>query len=266
MDELERRRAEDEEAAAGPRPLPRPSAPAPSARDRACASRRASVEIGGLAIHEPARSPSRSSPPFSTRASPRHSGQQSRRGSASSRRSRAPAFPHSTWGSTISASTVRARALGRRGAAHPPRDPDRLEAHGGALHPRRAVHRTASPDNARLLEGLVASARDGEQRDRRRARRGDDPGSRSTSSTWAPVRGCPRRRDRRLVARLEDLLRDPELAHGRLSLAAPPHRDSAARRASAPRAAREPRASTAAASTTSRTSAFELPDRTLSPW
>ena len=34
-------------------------------------------------------------------------------------------------------------ALGRRGPAHPPRDPDRLAARGRALHPRRAEHRAA---------------------------------------------------------------------------------------------------------------------------
>ena len=66
-------------------------------------------------------------------------------------------------------------ALGRRGAADPAGDPDRLLAGGRPLHPRRALDR---PPPARQREAdrhAAAAARPGQHGDRGRARRGNDP-------------------------------------------------------------------------------------------
>ena len=66
-------------------------------------------------------------------------------------------------------------ALRRRGAAHPPRHPDRLRADGRAL--RAATSRRSActrVDNERLIRTLHPAARPRQHRARRRARRGDD--------------------------------------------------------------------------------------------
>ena len=69
-------------------------------------------------------------------------------------------------------------AGGRRGAAHPPGQPDRQRAGRRALRARRAVHRPAPARQPQADRHPRAPARPGQHRDRRRARRGDDPGRR----------------------------------------------------------------------------------------
>ncbi len=73
-------------------------------------------------------------------------------------------------------------ALGRRGAAHPAREPDRLRAHGRHVRARRALHRAAPARQREAHRHAQAPARPRQFRDRGRARRGGDP------------RGRPRRR------------------------------------------------------------------------
>ena len=66
-------------------------------------------------------------------------------------------------------------ALGGRGAAHPARDPDRLEPDGRALHPRRAVDRPPPARQRPAHRDPRAASRPRQHAARRRARRGDDP-------------------------------------------------------------------------------------------
>ena len=66
-------------------------------------------------------------------------------------------------------------ALGRRVAAHPPRDADRLEAHGRSLRPRRAVHRPPPARQPQAHRHAPVDARPRQHGHRGRARRGDDP-------------------------------------------------------------------------------------------
>ena len=66
-------------------------------------------------------------------------------------------------------------AVGRRGAAHPPGDPDRLEPGRRALHPGRAVDRPAPARQRPPPRHAAAPARPRQHGARRRARRGDDP-------------------------------------------------------------------------------------------
>ncbi|CAA9295630.1 MAG: Excinuclease ABC subunit A, partial [uncultured Gemmatimonadaceae bacterium] len=88
-------------------------------------------------------------------------------------------------------------ALGRRGAAHPPRDADRLAARRRALHPRRAVDR-AAPARQRAAAGDARAApRPRQHRDRRGARRGDDADRRLPDRHGARRRQARRRGDRR---------------------------------------------------------------------
>ena len=65
-------------------------------------------------------------------------------------------------------------AVGRRGAADPARDADRLVAGRRALHPRRAVDRPAPARQRAADRDAQAAARPRQHRARRRARRGDD--------------------------------------------------------------------------------------------
>ena len=66
-------------------------------------------------------------------------------------------------------------ALGRRGAADPARDPDRLEPGRRPLHPRRALDRPAPARQREADRDARAPARPRQHRDRGRARRGHDP-------------------------------------------------------------------------------------------
>ena len=76
-------------------------------------------------------------------------------------------------------------AVGRRGAAHPAGDPDRLVARRRALHPRRAVDRPAPARQRAADRDARAPARPRQHRDRRRARRGHDARGRPPASTSA---------------------------------------------------------------------------------
>ena len=88
-------------------------------------------------------------------------------------------------------------AVGRRGAAHPPGDADRLVADGRAVHPRRADDRPAPEGQRQADRHPRAAARPGQHADRRRARRGDDPNGR-LGARHRPRRGRARRRGDRL--------------------------------------------------------------------
>ena len=66
-------------------------------------------------------------------------------------------------------------ALGRRVAAHPAVDADRLGADGHALRARRAEHRPAPEGQRQDDRDAREPARHRQHRDRRRARRGHDP-------------------------------------------------------------------------------------------
>ncbi len=98
-------------------------------------------------------------------------------------------------------------AVGRRGAAHPARHPDRLVARGRAVHPRRAVDRPAPARQRAPDRHARAAARPRQHRDRGRARRGHDARGR-------PPRGprSRRRRARRAPGRRRDPRRRAPLA------------------------------------------------------
>ncbi len=69
-------------------------------------------------------------------------------------------------------------ALGRRGAAHPAGDPDRIRPDGRALHPRRAVDRPAPAGQPQAHRHPRATPRPGQHGAGGRARRGHDAGRR----------------------------------------------------------------------------------------
>ncbi len=73
---------------------------------------------------------------------------------------------------------ARRLAVRRRGAAHPPRDADRRRPGRRALRPRRAVDRPAPARQPPPDRDARAPARPRQHADRRRARRGHDPGRR----------------------------------------------------------------------------------------
>ncbi len=87
-------------------------------------------------------------------------------------------------------------ALGRRGAADPPRDADRLGARRRPLRARRAVDRTSPARQRPARRDARAPARSGQHRARRRARRADDASRRPPRRPW-PGRRRARRADRR---------------------------------------------------------------------
>ena len=110
-------------------------------------------------------------------------------------------------------SVARARrhdALGRRGAAHPARDADRLEPGRGPLHPRRALDRPPPARQREADRDPRAAARPRQHGDRRRARRGHDPRRR-------PRRGPRAGRGR--ARRTGGLRGHAEADRGRLALA-----------------------------------------------
>ena len=88
---------------------------------------------------------------------------------------RSPAVPERRRRRLPHARPQRGDAVGRRRAAHPPRDADRLEPDRRALRPRRAVDRPAPARQPRAAVDARAPARSRQHRGRRRARRGDDP-------------------------------------------------------------------------------------------
>ena len=87
-------------------------------------------------------------------------------------------------------------ALGRRGAAAPARDADRLAARRRALHPRRAVDRAPSARQRQADRHARAAAATRQHRRRRRARRADDARGR-LARRHGPGRGRARRPRRR---------------------------------------------------------------------
>ena len=90
----------------------------------------------------------------------------------------------------------RDHALGRRGAADPARDPDRLEPGRRPLHPRRALDRPAPARQREADRDARAAARHRQHRDRGRARRGHDA-RRRPHRRPRPGRRRARRRDGR---------------------------------------------------------------------
>ena len=80
----------------------------------------------------------------------------------------------------------------RRGAADQARHPDRLRAGRGALRARRAVHRAAPAGQPPAARDAAAAAQPGEHADRRRARRGHDPGGGLGGGHRAAGRGARR--------------------------------------------------------------------------
>ena len=93
-------------------------------------------------------------------------------------------------------------AVGRRGPADPARDPDRDDADGRALHPRRAVDRPPPAGQREADRDADAAARPREHRARRRARRGDDPDGRLGDRHRARGGGARRRDHRERDARV----------------------------------------------------------------
>ena len=87
-------------------------------------------------------------------------------------------------------------ALGRRGAAAPAGDADRLAARRRPLHPRRAVDRPAPARQRQADRDARAAARPRQHRARRRARRADDARGR-LARRHGPGRGRARRPRRR---------------------------------------------------------------------
>ena len=113
-------------------------------------------------------------------------------------------------------------AVGRRGAADPPGDPDRHDADGRPVHPRRAVDRPPPARQREAHRDADTAARPRQHRARRRARRGDDP-DRGLGRRHRPRGGGARRRDRR-----------ERHARGAARRAAIDHRRVPARRARGP--------------------------------
>ncbi len=99
-------------------------------------------------------------------------------------RRRRPRLPH--------ARSQRRVAVGRRGTAHPAREPGGLGTHGRHVHPRRAVDRTASARQPATARDAQAAARHRQHRDRRRARRRRDPRC-GSCHRHGPGRGRARR-------------------------------------------------------------------------
>ena len=139
-------------------------------------------------------------------------------------------------------------ALGRRGAADPAGDPDRLVAGRRALHPGRAVDRPAPARQRAADQDARAAARPRQHRARGRARRGHDARGRLRGG-----HGPGRRRARRARGRARHGGRD----HGRQGVAdgAVPVRHAADRGAGARAASRRATSrSSGRPRTTSRTS------------
>ena len=144
--------------------------------------------------------------------------------------------------------------VGRRGAADPARDPDRDDADGRPVHPRRAVDRPPPARQREAHRDADPAARPRQHRPRRRARRGDDPDRRLGHRHRARGGGA-RRRDHRERA-----------AGGGARRAALDHRRVPARRAAGARSRRSGASGNgkklvvrAPASTTSGTSTCPFP-------
>ena len=122
-------------------------------------------------------------------------------------------------------------ALGRRGAADPPRDADRLEADGGPLRPRRALDRPPPEGQPQAHRHAEGDARPREHGRRRRARRGDDPVGRPRRRPRARARGSTAARSSG-EGKAAELVRVPALADREVPLGRavdPRPRDAGAR-------------------------------------
>ena len=88
-------------------------------------------------------------------------------------------------------------AVRRRVAADPARDPDRVEADGRSLHPRRAFDRSPPARQPQADQHAAPAARPRQHAHRGRARRGDDPVGRLHGRHRAGRRRARRRDHRR---------------------------------------------------------------------
>ena len=136
-----------------------------------------------------------------------------------------------------------------RGPAHPPRVPDRLGTGGGALRARRTVHRLAPARQPSPHRHPLPTARPRQHGPRRRARRGDDHGRPTPSSTSARGPASTAARSS-TPARSTGILGEPRSITGQYLSGA---RSFRSRRCAAARC-RRARRSAARTSTTSRTS------------
>ena len=139
---------------------------------------------------------------------------------------RGPRIPHPR--------AVRGVPLGRRGAAHSPRDPDRQPPRRCALHSRRAVGRSAPARQRPVARDPQGLARPRQYRAGCGARRGDDPLGRPRRGPGSPRRPARRRSGCHRVVRRDP--QPPRFAHRALPAG------RAAHPGSSPAAGRRPRA------------------------
>ena len=150
------------------------------------------------------------------RADDRPPGPEGDRGEARVPRRRRARLPHRRPGER--------QPVGRRGAADPARDPDRDDADGRAVHPRRAVDRPPPAGQRQADRHADPAARPRQHRARRRARRGDDP-DRGLGHRHRARGGGARRRDHRERLARGDA-RGAALDHRRVPARRPPGRRS----------------------------------------
>ena len=135
------------------------------------------VKVGGIGIHEVTRMSARRAIEWFDAA--RADGHRAAdRAPDPERDRRAAALPRQRRRRLPDPGAGGGHALGRRGAADPARDADRVEPRGRALHPRRAVDRAAPARQHAADPHARAAARPRQHGDRRRARRGHDAGRR----------------------------------------------------------------------------------------
>ena len=179
-----------------------PSCRARPARARGCGPSRASVLVGGMAIHDfTALSVRRAREWLDGGLADRD--RAPHRAPDPARDRRAPALPGRRRHRLPVAGSRGGDAVRRRGAADPARDADRLGARRRALRARRAVDRPAPARQLEADRDARAAARPRQHGARRRARRADDarrrlarrPRARAPASTaGGSSRRAPRRR------------------------------------------------------------------------
>ena len=206
------------------------------------------VTVGGLGIHEFTRMSAKRAIEW-VRAARAVRDRAPDRAADPPRDRRAAAVPRQRRRRLPVARARRGHAVGRRGAADPAGHPDRLVARRRALHPRRAVDRTAPARQRAPDRHARAAARPRQHGDRGGARRGHDARSRPSRR---PRSG--RRRARRLAGcgrAARGRHRRGRLAHGPVPLRRAARsrcrRSGAARRATSRSRAR--RSTTCATST-----------------
>ena len=136
-----------------------------------------------------------------------------------------PAIPERRRRRLPDAGAQRRDAVGRRRAAHPPRDADRRQPDGRALRPRRAVDRPAparQPQAARRRWPACAiSATPSSSSNTTRRRFG--PPTTSSTLVRAPASTAATSSSR---ARRDELMERADIADGCLSVGDPAHRDA----------------------------------------